>query len=199
MSSSTTSPTLLSRIRNPEDKLAWREFDSRYGEMIVRYGRRCGLQLADAEDIRQIVMMRLSKALVTFNYSPLRGKFRSFVGRIVRNEVIRFISRPNIASRRVDSDSGELRESVDEEKLDRQWEREWADHHLRLAMRRLRQTYEPRSIKVFEQLLAGQTVERVATDFNMTTQAVHKVKQRIRNRLKEFIAGQICEEDQPNG
>ena len=199
MSSSTTSPTLLSRVRNPEDKVAWREFDSRYGEMIVRYVRRCGLQLADAEDIRQIVMMRLSKALVTFSYSPLRGKFRSFVGRIVRNEVIRFISRPNIASRRVDSDSGELRESVDEEKLDRQWEREWADHHLRLPVRRLRRTYEPRSIEVFEQLLAGQTVERVATDFNMTTQAVHKVKQRIRNRLKELIAGQICEEDQPNG
>ena len=167
--------------------------------MIVRYGRRCGLQHADAEDIRQIVMVRLSKALLTFNYSPLRGKFRSFVGRIVRNEVIRLLSRPNIASRRVDSDGGESRELVNEEKLDRQWEREWADHHLRRAVARLRRTYEPRSIDVFEQLLAGQTVERVAADFKMTTQAVHKVKQRIRNRLKELIAGQIREEDQPNG
>ena len=42
-------------------------------------------------------------------------------------------------------------------------------------------------------------MERVAADFKMTTQAVHKVKQRIRNRLKELIAGQIREEDQPNG
>ncbi len=199
MSSNTTSPTLLSRVRNPADEAAWREFDARYGEMIVRYGRRCGLQHADAEDIRQIVMVRLSRALPTFNYSPLRGKFRSFVGRIVRNEVIRFLSRPNIASRRVDSDGGELREPVNEERLDRQWEREWADHHLRRAVARLRRTYEPRSIEVFEQLLTGQTVERVAADFEMTTQAVHKVKQRIRNRLKELIAGQIREEDQPNG
>lgn len=199
MSSSTTSPTLLSRVRNPADKVAWGEFDARYGEMIVRYGRRRGLQHADAEDIRQIVMVRLSKALLAFNYSPLRGKFRSFVGRIVRNEVIRLLSRPNITSRRVDSDGGESREPVNAEELDRQWEREWADHHLRLAVGRLRRTYEPRSIDVFEQLLAGQTVERVAADFNMTTQAVHKVKQRIRNRLKEIIAGQIREEDQPNG
>ncbi len=199
MSSSTTSPTLLSRVRNPADKVAWREFDARYGEMIVRYGRRCGLQHADAEDIRQIVMVRLSKALLTFNYSPLRGKFRSFVGRIVRNEVIRLLSRPNITSRRVVSDGGESREPVNEQEFDRQWEREWADHHLRLAVRRLRRTYEPRSIDVFEKLLAGQTVERVAADFNMTTQAVHKVKQRIRNRLKEIIAGQIREEDQSNG
>ena len=199
MSSSTTSPTLLTRVRNPADEAAWREFDARYGEMIVRYGRRCGLQHADAEDIRQIVMVRLSRALLTFSYSPLRGKFRSFVGRIVRNEVIRLLSRPNIASRRVDSDGGESPEPVDEEKLDRQWEREWADHHLRRAVARLRRTYEPRSIEVFEQLLTGQTVERVAADFEMTTQAVHKVKQRIRNRLKELIAGQIREEDQPNG
>ncbi len=73
MSSSTTSPTLLSRVRNPADKVAWREFDARYGEMIVRYGRRRGLQHADAEDIRQIVMVRLSKALLAFNYSPRRG------------------------------------------------------------------------------------------------------------------------------
>ncbi len=199
MSSSTTSATLLSRVRNPADKVAWREFDTRYGEMIVRYGRRCGLQHADAEDIRQIVMVRLSKALLAFNYSPVRGKFRSFVGRIVRNEVIRLLSRPNIASRRVDSDGGASREPVNEEKRDRQWEREWADHHLRRAVARLRRTHEPRSIDVFEQLLAGQTVERVAADFKITTQAVHKVKQRIRNRLKELIAGQIREEDQPNG
>ena len=113
--------------------------------------------------------------------------------------VVELLGRPNLASRRVDSDGGESREPVNEEKLDRQWEREWADHHLRLAVRRLRRTYEPRSIDVFEQLLAGQTVERVAADFNMTIQAVHKVKQRIRNRLKELIAGQIREEDQPNG
>ncbi len=199
MSSSTTSPTLLSRVRNPADKVAWREFDARYGEMIVRYGRRCGLQHADAEDIRQIVMVRLSKALLGFNYSPLRGKFRSFVGRIVRNEVIRLISRPKIASRGVDSDGGESRETANEQELDRQWEREWADHHLRRAVARLRRTHEPRSIEVFEQLLAGQTVECVAADFKMTTQAVHKVKQRIRDRLKELIAGQIREEDQPNG
>ena len=199
MSSSTTSPTLLSRVRNPADKVAWREFDTRYGEMIVRYGRRCGLQHADAEDIRQIVMVRLSKALLAFNYSPLRGKFRSFVGRIVRNEVIRLISRPKIASRGVDSDGGKSREPVNEQELDRQWEREWADHHLRRAVAQLRRTHEPRSIEVFEQLLAGQTVECVAAEFKMTTQAVHKVKQRIRNRLKELIAGQIREEDQPNG
>ncbi len=137
MSSDTTSPSLLSRVRDPADKAAWRQFDARYGGMIVRFGRRCGLQHADAEDIRQIVMVRLSKALRSFRYAPQRGKFRTFLGRVVRNEVFRLLSRPNIATRRVDSSAGMVSALLDEQEADRQWEREWADHHLRLVMQHL--------------------------------------------------------------
>ena len=199
MSSDATSPSLLSRVRNLADKAAWREFDAKYGDMIVRYGRRFGLQFADAEDIRQIVMVRLSRALPEFMYSRQRGKFRTFVGRIVRNEVFRFLGRPKLASRRVDSDGGESSTQLDDVEADRQWEREWADHHLRLAMGRLRQRHEPRHIEVFEQLLAGETVDRVAAELDMTTHAVQKIKQRIRDRMKELIAAQIREEDLPHG
>ena len=199
MSSDATSPSLLFRVRNLADKAAWREFDTRYGDMIVRYGRRLGLQFADAEDIRQIVMVRLSRALPEFMYSRQRGKFRTFVGRIVRNEVFRFLGRPNLASRRVDSDGGESSARFDDVEADRQWEQEWADHHLRLAMGRLRQKHEPRHIEVFEQLLAGETVDRVAAELDMTTHAVQKIKQRIRDRMKELIAAQIREEDLPHG
>ena len=199
MSSDTTSPSLLARVRDPLDKAAWREFDARYGEMIVRFGRRCGLQHADAEDIRQIVMVRLSKALPRFEYSSERGKFRTFVGRFVRNEVIRFRSRPNVVLRRVDSTAGAVSAPLDEAEAERQWEREWTDHHLRQAMQHLRGTYEPRSIRVFERLLAGETVDQVATDLGMTTQAVHKVKQRIRDRLKELVATQVRHEDELDG
>ncbi len=88
---------------------------------------------------------------------------------------------------------------LNEEEADRQWEREWTDHHLRQAMQHLRGTYEPRSIKVFERLLAGETVDQVATDLGMTTQAVHKVKQRIRDRLKELVATQVRHEDELDG
>ncbi|MCH9003397.1 MAG: hypothetical protein IIC02_12565 [Planctomycetes bacterium] len=54
-------------------------------------------------------------------------------------------------------------------------------------------------MEIFDRLLAGDTVNTVAGDYQTTTQAVHKVKQRIRDRLKELIAAQVKDEDDLDG
>ena len=87
--------------------------------------------------------------------------------------------------------------------IDRQeqalWEREWMHHHLRLAMQTLRATFEPRSLDVFGRLMDGDPIDHVAAAFGMTTDAVHKVKQRVRRRLRELVAAQCRQEDDPDG
>ncbi|MHC4416622.1 MAG: RNA polymerase sigma factor [Planctomycetota bacterium] len=197
MGSATTSPSLLSRVRDPADQAAWREFDARYGDLIVRYCRARGIQHTDAEDIRQMVMVKLSRALAGFRYSRRRGRFRTYLGRVTHNEMIRHLTRPSTASRRVNRGAREqaAADAADPE-AEAQWEREWMHHHLRLALRRLRETGEPRRLEVFERLVAGETVEQVARAFGMTTQAVHKIKQRMRDRLKEMVAAQVRDEDE---
>lgn len=199
MGSTTTSPSLLSRVRDPANDGAWREFDAKYGELIVRFCRGRHIQLADAEDIRQMVMARLAQALRGFHYERRRGRFRTYLGRITRNEMIRYFSRPSSAAARVQLDVAAAEAAVDDRDAEAEWEREWVQHHLRLALHSLRQTYESRSLAVFERLVAGDTVEQVAASFAMTTQAVHKVKQRIRDRLKALVAAQIRDEDEPEG
>ena len=66
-------------------------------------------------------------------------------------------------------------------------------------MRTIHQTFDKRSVEVFDRLVEGESVANVAQACEMSTQAVHKVKQRIRNRMQELIAAQIREEDQPDG
>ena len=66
-------------------------------------------------------------------------------------------------------------------------------------MQQVRATFEERSVEIFDRLLAGDTVSAVAEDYQTTTQAVHKVKQRIRDRLKELIAAQVKDEDDLDG
>jgi len=193
-----TRKSLLLRVRDPGDQSAWFEFDECYRELILRYCRAKGLQAADAEDVRQTVMLSLSSALKSFQYQPERGRFRGYLGRIVSNAIARFHGKRSSV---LDLE-GEVLEGVapiTESEADADWEREWVSHHYRRAMDAMRRLVEPSSIQAFEKLLAGATVEQVAGEMQMAAQTVYKVRQRMRDRLQEQIASQIREEDEAWG
>ena len=194
-----TQPSLLSRVRDGADQAAWREFEAKYRELILRYGRARGLQQSDAEDVRQLVMMNLAQSLRNFEYSPEKGRFRSYLGRVVKNSISRHFSRPNPADRALDTAVMAAVPDEEPDEKDDLWEQEWISHHYRLAMRTIYETFDKRSVEVFDRLVEGESVANVAQACGMSTQAVHKVKQRIRKRMQELIAAQIREEDQPDG
>jgi RNA polymerase sigma-70 factor (ECF subfamily) len=188
---------LLLRVRDVADAGAWAEFEERYRELIVRYARAKGLQPADADDVCQSVMVKLCQSLRSFAYDPGKGRFRSYLHRAVRNEVIEQFSRPKRLPNTVDHNDADM-QAAGEDDADAQWEREWENHHFRLAMTTIRATFEPESVSVFERLLAGDSVDSVAVAFDTSAPAVHKIKQRIRNRMHALIARQIAEEDEPD-
>ncbi|OWY70025.1 hypothetical protein B7486_17110 [cyanobacterium TDX16] len=197
MESRETRASLLSRVRDPSDDAAWREFDETYRDLIVRYCRARGLQTADAEDVRQLVMIGLAKALRSFEYQPQRGRFRHYLCRTIRNAITQNQARPKHAAKPLDINELGLAAEPDSEDSDAIWEQEWMDHHYRMAMKTIRESFEPQSIQVFDGLLAGRAVDDVAREFGTTAQAVHKIKQRIRNRMMELVEEQIRSEDEP--
>lgn len=193
----TTSVSLLVRVRDPADEEAWREFESRYAELVMRYCLRRGVQPMDAEDVRQQVWINLSKGLRNFEYDPSRGRFRDYLGRAVKNAICRHFSR--YASKDLALDSSVLASTpAGNGDPDGAWDEEWVNHHYRLAMQRIEQLYEPRSVTVFQQLLAGGATSDVARQFDMTPNAVRQVKHRIQKRMQEMIAHQVREEDEPD-
>jgi len=192
-SAPTTRPTLLSRVRDPRDQESWREFDARYRDLIMGYGLRRGLQAADAEDVRQIVMLGLSRSLRRFRYRPELGRFRDYLGRVVHNAVARYASgwRPTPA------DAGTLDALVEDGAggPDEVWEREWVHHHFRRAMDRCRRTFAPHTLEAFEHLVAGAEPADVAAAFGVTVDAVHKIRSRVRAELYARIAEQVRAEE----
>src|SRR5688572_30473159 len=84
-----TPPSLLLRLRNPRDQDAWDSFVRVYGPLVFGHARRRGLTYQDAEDVAQKVFARVSEAIRTFEYEKERGRFRDWLGLIVRNEVFR--------------------------------------------------------------------------------------------------------------
>ncbi|HRX86967.1 MAG TPA: sigma-70 family RNA polymerase sigma factor [Phycisphaerae bacterium] len=194
MSHDTTQPSLLRKLRKGADAQAWREFEAKYRNLVVGYCRRRGLQPADCDDVQQLVWMNLAKGLQNFEYDPRRGRFRDYLRRVVRAAIARHFSRPNPAGRALDTTMLAITPNGTDE-FDEAWEAEWVDHHYRLAMQTVRSTFDPRSIAIFDRLLAGEPVATLATAFATTDQAIHKIKQRIRNRLAQLIDRQIRAED----
>ncbi len=187
MQPSVTRVSLLLRLRNPSDAEAWNAFDRKYGELIFRYALRLFRQAADADDVRQLTLMRLSKALPNFEYQPEKGRFRRYLGQIVRSVVID-LSRLG-GQRRIDMQALERDIPIyDPAFADPVWEHEWRLHHDRPAMQTVRETFEPKSMEIFDRLAGGETIEVAAGAFNVSTQASHKVKQRVVARVRELIA-----------
>ena len=191
MSAEETRPSLLARLRDPNDQLAWRTFDASYRELILRYAQRRGLQVADAEDVRQVVMLKLAQHMAQFRYQPELGRFRDYLGAIVRHAVLRHAKKQN--SEPVSANSVELMRG--EGTIDAQWHEEWVLHHYRLAMASARATFSESSCSIFDQLLAGREPARIASDHGITTAAVYKVKQRFRDRMRAEVELQLHQED----
>ena len=190
-----TETSLLARVRDPADGQAWGEFERRYRDLIVAYARRRRLQLYDAEDVAQLVLLSLTRSLRNFTYQPERGRFRDYLGRIVRNAVLRYEScaperRPQLA--------GELAETWPAaEGGEDEWEDEWVRHHLRRALEAARRCFEPSSLEMFRELLDGRAPADIAAARGLGVDAVYKVRQRLRDFLEAEIARQVADEEFP--
>src|SRR5262249_33688733 len=88
---SVTRPSLLLRLGDARDDQSWATFVDVYGPLVFGHCRRRSLQHADAEDVTQKVFAQVSLAIRRFEYDPQAGRFRDWLGTIVRNEVNRFL------------------------------------------------------------------------------------------------------------
>ena len=79
-----TRVSLLLRLRDARDGDAWSQFADIYGPLIFSFGRRCGMQEADAADLVQEVMGEVSKSIARFEYDPQVGRFRSWLYKIAK-------------------------------------------------------------------------------------------------------------------
>ena len=77
--SESTRITLLHRLNeNPADQMSWAEFVRLYGPAIRTWLIHWGLQEADAQDVTQNVLLRLTAKLPQFKYDPSRS-FRGWL------------------------------------------------------------------------------------------------------------------------
>lgn len=187
--STATHTTLLARLGSGQDQAAWIEFVARYGELIRGFCLRRGLQPADCEDVQQEVLMSLSKSMPGFQYDPSKGLFRSYLKTVVVHAILKKTRQNTPHHSLPDSESSP--DAPDEQ----QWEQEWRQYHLRLAMRTIDAEFNPNDRRAFAlYALDGKDVAAVARELEVSQDVVYQAKSRVLKRLSQLIDQQVREE-----
>ena len=140
--SQATRVSLLLRLQGSADRRAWADFVDIYSPILYGFGRRHGLQDADATDLVQEVLLSVSKSIR--HYDRGRGPFRHWLMAVVRNRLSEFWQgRSRQASGRGDTEVRKHLEQIPSgEDADRVWEDEYRRSVFRFATERVRDSFE---------------------------------------------------------
>lgn len=187
-----TNPTLLNRLRNPEDDTSWQEFFDIYWGLIYAFARSRGCDQTLANDIAQETLIAFMSEAESFRYRPAKGRFRSYLMTIANHAIIdrrrrerRFVDPPgsNEAAAWIEQLADEDAVGAGEE-----WDRRWQTHLLGQALRRVRRRVAERTFEAFcRSVLEERPVDEVCADFDLNPNALYQV----RNRLIRMIRAEV--------
>jgi RNA polymerase sigma-70 factor (ECF subfamily) len=186
---SATRRSLLERLAQSgtESQSAWSEFVARYGRKIHAWCLRWGLQPADAQDVTQIVLLKLVRRMKEFTYDP-RRRFRAWLKTVSYHAWRDFVASRQSAvlapGRGAGAEQlGSLAAGAD---LSRALEEMFDLELLDLAMRRVRLRAATHTWQAFSlTAVQGVPVPEVASRLGMKIARVYAARSSIQERLQE--------------
>jgi RNA polymerase sigma factor (sigma-70 family) len=195
----TTQVSLLLRIRDGADHVAWQEFLRMYGPVVYGFARKRGLQDADAADLMQDVLRSVSVAIHRLEYDRKQGTFRGWLFTVTRNKVLNFYAARKIHPQATgDSGTNRLLDDQAERGQDAEvWDLEYQRRVAMIAMERIKGEFQENTWQSFwltavEGLAAAEVAQRIG----LSPGAIYVAKSRVLARLKvEVQALQNQEEE----
>jgi RNA polymerase sigma factor (sigma-70 family) len=187
---SSTRATLLERLREGANALAWDEFFSHYWPTIYGFARRRGCSEHTAEEIVQEVMLKVFQHRDVYQYDPGRGRFRDWLGMVVRNQVAEYRRRPanRLQGKGGDSD-GWIQEAQDGANAEDAREAAFERSLLLSLLDTVRRETNARTYVAFELVnLEGLSGSEAARITGLSRNAVYRACKRIIDRLAELGA-----------
>jgi RNA polymerase sigma-70 factor, ECF subfamily len=180
----TTSPTLLERLRRPSAGEAWERFVDLYTPLLLAWCRRLGVSDADAADLTQGVFLTLYQRLPEFQYDVNRS-FRAWLKTVLLN------AWRNQVRQRSGERAGrapppeEIADTDPRLELD---EAEYRAHLVRRALSLMRERFEPSTWRAcWEFVVEDRSAEDVARELGLTANAVYLAKARVLRQLRHEL------------
>lgn len=180
-----TQSLLLANIQSLENREAWAEFVQIYRPVVYRMARRRGMQDADAQDLSQDVLVRVSKAID--RWEPQSGvRFRHWLRKVASNAIATAVTKSKplgiVDGSAADDILAETPEvSAARSELDAECFRE---RYLRAA-KIVKVDVSPVTWAAFEQsVIQGRSCEEVAESLGKSLGTIYAARSRILKRLQ---------------
>jgi RNA polymerase sigma-70 factor (ECF subfamily) len=185
----TTRTTLLERLRDAGDGMAWEEFFHAYGPSLFAYAVRRGCSDATAQEMVQEVMLSVYQGRDLFRYDRERGRFRDWIGGILRNKIAERRRRPSERFRGRGGPDDDV-QAVEAANVspDQVWEDLFEQALLSALLDAVRREINPRTYQAFELLVLHELPgEEVASVTGLSRNAVYLARRRVCQRLEELV------------
>jgi RNA polymerase sigma-70 factor (ECF subfamily) len=187
----TTSRTLLDRLRDRHDSQAWQLWLTVYEPWLRHCLERHRLQPADIDDLLQTVLVVVSRKLPAFVHSGQPGAFRTWLRRVLVQEVRSYLRGRQRQATETATDWLDQLEDAGSE-LSRQWDREHDEQVVRRLLAAIQPDFEPRTWEAFRLLvLEDRPGAEVARITGMKLNALYVARSRVLKRLREAVAGLV--------
>ena len=190
-----TSTTLLGRIA-AGDGVGFAEFERRYAPMITTLGRLRRLDDRECAELVQEVLLVFFRKGDRFRFDPARGKFRTFLGKVIRDcatDILRRRTPPAPPPEAAENLPGA--DDSPDAAADRALLAMMRDDALEQLLENLRSRVAPETYRIFEHYTLKQhSPDEVLDGESVGRNRIYKVRQRCRAILREE-ARKMCESD----
>jgi len=183
--SPTTRLSLVLRLGDPSDGVAWGRFLDLYAPLLCGFFRKWGLQDADVADLVQEVLAIVARRAETFSHNGNRGAFRAWLYTIARNRLRHFHARH---AREETSVAEQIETALAPDDEAEVWEQEYEKRLFAWASQQVQERVTRPTWQAFWQTaVEGRCGEEVGKDLGMTPGAVYVAKSRVMARLKKTL------------
>lgn len=193
-----TRQSLLVRLNEVDHETAWQTFIDIYEPAIFAFARSRGLQVEDARDVTQQVLVAVHQRVGDWDFDKAKGSFRGWLFRVTRNLAAKQIRQSgrqiygDVAGQNFD----DLPAPSEEDKTI--FTIEFRRQVFRWAAESIRDQFTSKSWQAFWRTsIDGDSAAVVAEESQMSIGAVYAAKCRIMTKMRELIQ-QLSDSDLPH-
>ena len=200
-----TRRSLLSRLRDWDDKSSWREFFNTYWKLIYSVSLKAGLNEHEAQDVVQETIISVAKQMPTFKYDSNAGSFRNWLLTITHRRITDHLRarKPWDAQNQSKAPKGQstntdstLARLPDENAVDVAvvWNDEWDHNLMDLAIERVKKQVKAKQFQIFDlYVLKEWPAQKICKSMHVNRAVVYMTKHRV-SRLVLYEVRRLSEE-----